>query len=197
MRFILAPLAILCLLFSTPVLAQGGPDSIYVPGKGYVEPWQLSSVKQARHFGGYTKKAKRKTTKVAGKKFTPSRSVSYHSSAAPWLAKAKADVGKSARQLGVPSRLWCADFLNQKLRQAGYRGTGSRAAKSFLKYGRRTSARPGAIAIYSRGKRGGHVAIVESVNGNTVTLVSGNCGRKGVCRYTRSAGAALEYRWPS
>jgi hypothetical protein len=65
MRFILAPLATLCLLFSTPVLAQGSADSIYVPGKGYVEPYQLTGHKQARHFGGYTKKYVAKKAKAS------------------------------------------------------------------------------------------------------------------------------------
>lgn len=199
MRFLLAPLAFLCLFIVQPAYAQGGPDSIYVPGKGYVEKWQVSGVKQARHFGGYTastskRKRKAKSTKVAGKTFTPSPSISFHSSAAPWLNEAKRHVGTNPT--GKRS-LWCADFVNLALERTGKNGTSSRAAKSFLKYGQRTSARPGAIAVYSRGKRGGHVAIVESVNGNTVTLVSGNCGRKGVCRYTRSVSSALAYVWPS
>jgi uncharacterized protein (TIGR02594 family) len=203
MRFILAPLATLCLLFSTPVLAQGGPDSIYVPGKGYVEPYQLTGHKQARHFGGYiasTSKRKRKSrsTKVAGKRFTPSPSVSYHSSAAPWLADAKRYVGR-----GNPTarrNLWCARFINDRLARSGRKGTGSDLARSFVNGGQRLAApRPGAIAVYARGRNGtsGHAAIVESVEGNTVTLISGNCGRKGVCRYTRSVGSAIAYVWPS
>lgn len=199
-RAIAAPiiLGLFALFCASPLAAQGSANSIYVPGKGYVEPHQLGAVKQARHFGGYTKTAKAKrTVTVGGKSFTPSPSVSFYSSAAPWLAAAKADVGKSARQLGLPSRLWCADGTNKWLRQAGYSGTNSRAAKSFLAYGRRTTARPGAIAVYSRGKRGGHVAVVESVNGNVVTLVSANCGRKGVCRYSKSISAAIAYVWPS
>lgn len=183
MRFLAAIL--LCLTASFPALAEGGPDSIYVPGKGYVERWEAP--RQA-------KAAKRKAVTVAGKKFTPTPGiVSFYSDAAPWLADAQRYVGS-----GNPTSrrsLWCARFVNDRLARAGYRGTGSDAAKSFLQYGVRTTARPGAIAVYHR-KGGGHVAVVERVEGNTVTLVSGNCGRAGVCRYTRSVGAAISYRWP-
>lgn len=184
--------------FTLSAEAREGPDCIVkygLSGPVCVERAQASVIKQARKVQQAPKP--RKTT-VAGKTFTPSPSVSSYSSAAPWLAAAKADVGKSARQLGVPSRLWCADAANKWLRDAGHRGTGSRRAKDFLAHGRRLSGpQPGAIAVYHRGKNGGHVAIVESVNGNTVTLVSGNCGRQGVCRYTRSAGAAIAYMWPT
>jgi uncharacterized protein (TIGR02594 family) len=182
------------LFCASPLSAQGGPDSIYIPGKGYVEPWQASGVKPARHFGGYTKKSKRKT-KVAGRSFTPSASVSFYSSAAPWLEEARRYVGK-----GNPTSrrsLWCARFINDRLARAGKRGTGSDMAKSFLKLPR-TSARPGAIAVYNRGRnpKNGHAAIVEKVEGGRVTLISPNC-RGGVCRYSKPIGSAVAYVWPS
>lgn len=186
----------LCLTNTAFARDDGGPDSVRIctlNGCGYIN--QASASK----FGTYTpkeKKQKKKTVIVDGKKFTPTPgTVSHHSNAAPWLAEAQRHVGR-----GNPTgrrSLWCARFINDALARTGHRGTGSDLARSFAHYGRRLHAPlPGAIAIYSRGRNSGHVAIVESVNGGTVTLVSGNCGRAGVCRYTRSSSAAVAYVWP-
>ena len=72
--------------------------------------------------------------------------------------------------------LWCATFLNFVLERTGRRGTGSDMARSFASYGRRISGpQVGAIAVLSRGPRGGHVGIVSGVDedGNPI-LISGN-----------------------
>jgi uncharacterized protein (TIGR02594 family) len=86
-------------------------------------------------------------------------------------------------------RLWCATFMNFVLAKAGYAGTGSDAARSFVSYGRRIhEPRIGAIAVLTRGKRGGHVGIVTGIDksGNPIIL-SGNHGRKvGEGVYSRS-----------
>lgn len=89
------------------------------------------------------------------------------------VSAAKVHLGATAAQLGLPRRLWCADFMNQTLRRAGYQGTGSRQAKSFLA-NPRTTAHVGAIAVLSR-RGGGHVGIVSGFDerGNPV-IVSGN-----------------------
>src|SRR5258708_10837420 len=42
--------------------------------------------------------------------------------------------GATAPQVGVPSDLWCADFMNFILGQTGQSGTGSRSARSLLTY---------------------------------------------------------------
>ncbi len=73
-------------------------------------------------------------------------------------------------------KLWCATFMNMVLAKAGYAGTNSDAAKSFAYYGRRISEpRVGAIAVLSRGRRGGHVGVVSGVDshGNPI-IISGN-----------------------
>lgn len=96
------------------------------------------------------------------------------------VTQARQYVGASASQLGVPSSLWCADFLNLVLRKSGHQGTGSRMASSFASYGRRISGpQVGAIAVMSRGKRGGHVGIVSGIDasGNPI-IISGNHGRR-------------------
>lgn len=76
-------------------------------------------------------------------------------------------------------RLWCATFMNFVLAKLGYAGTHSDAARSFAYYGRRISEpRVGAIAVLTRGKRGGHVGVVSGIdkNGDPV-IISGNHNR--------------------
>jgi uncharacterized protein (TIGR02594 family) len=90
-------------------------------------------------------------------------------------------VGASSRQVGVPyPDLWCADFVNFVLRRTGYPTTNSRAAKSFLDYGKRIDQpRVGAIVVLTRGKNGGHVGIVRGTDGaGNIIVISGNHGNK-------------------
>lgn len=87
--------------------------------------------------------------------------------------------GATARQLGLPTQLWCADFMNFVLRKAGANGTHSRAARSFLKFGKRLDGpRVGAIAIFARrGPNSGHVGVVRGTDGDgNPIIVSGNHG---------------------
>lgn len=90
-------------------------------------------------------------------------------------------VGASSRQVGVPyPTLWCADFINFVLRRTGHPTTNSRAARSFLEYGKRiNSPRVGAIVVLTRGKNGGHVGIVRGTDGSgNPIVISGNHGNK-------------------
>ncbi|WP_156433611.1 TIGR02594 family protein [Bradyrhizobium retamae] len=76
--------------------------------------------------------------------------------------------------------LWCARFMNMVLQHSGYRGTGSDMASSFAKYGQRISGpQVGAIAVMSRGRRGGHVGIITGIDakGNPI-MISGNSGNR-------------------
>jgi uncharacterized protein (TIGR02594 family) len=69
--------------------------------------------------------------------------------------------------------LWCARFMNMVLEHSGYRGTGSDMANSFARYGQRVSGpQVGAIAVMSRGRRGGIDA-----KGNPI-MISGNNGNR-------------------
>jgi uncharacterized protein (TIGR02594 family) len=86
-------------------------------------------------------------------------------------------------------RLWCATFMNFVLENVGYPGTNSHAARSFAQYGERI-AKPevGAIAVLTRGKRGGHVGVISGVDahGNPV-IISGNHNKRvGESVYPRS-----------
>lgn len=90
------------------------------------------------------------------------------------VEQARSYMGRTGPSLGLPARLWCSDFLN--MLTGG--GTGSRLAKSWLAKPR---VRPqiGAIAVMSRGRRGGHVGVVSGFDedGNPI-IVSGNHGRR-------------------
>jgi uncharacterized protein (TIGR02594 family) len=76
--------------------------------------------------------------------------------------------------------LWCARFMNFVLKRTGRKGTGSDMARSFASYGHRVGGpQVGAIAVLSRGKRGGHVGVVSGVDkGGNPIIISGNHGRR-------------------
>jgi uncharacterized protein (TIGR02594 family) len=87
--------------------------------------------------------------------------------------------GRTAKQLGLPTQLWCADFMNFVLHKAGGKGTHSRAARSFLQFGKKLDGpRVGAIAImYRKGPNNGHVGVVRGTDGQgNPIVVSGNHG---------------------
>ncbi len=89
--------------------------------------------------------------------------------------------GKTAGQLGLPAKLWCADFMNYVLNKAGGNGTHSRSARSFLQFGKRLDGpRVGAIVIFARGgSNSGHVGVVRGTDGEgNPIVVSGNHGHK-------------------
>ena len=94
--------------------------------------------------------------------------------------------------------LWCARFMNMVLQHSGYRGTGSDMANSFAKYGQRVSGpQVGAIAVMTRGRRGGHVGIITGVDakGNPI-MISGNNGNR-VREAPVSRGRIYAYVMPS
>lgn len=96
------------------------------------------------------------------------------------------------------SRLWCARFMNMVLERSGHKGTGSDMARSFASYGQRISGpQVGAIAVMSRGRRGGHVGVVSGIDakGNPI-VISGNHGRR-VAEASYSRGRIYAYVMPS
>lgn len=102
------------------------------------------------------------------------------------VAQARRYIGSNPTGMGA---LWCAQFMNMVLEKSGRRGTGSNMANSFANYGTRISGpRVGAIAVMSRGGRGGHVGIVSGIDasGNPI-IISGNHNRRvGEAAYPRS-----------
>lgn len=106
--------------------------------------------------------------------------------------------GRTARQIGVPAQLWCADFMNFVLKRTGARGTNSRAARSFLQYGKILDGpRVGAIAVLRRaGANSGHVGVVRGTDGKgNPILVSGNHGPT-VMQSIYNANRVLAYVMP-
>ncbi|ANW04490.1 TIGR02594 family protein [Bradyrhizobium icense] len=94
--------------------------------------------------------------------------------------------------------LWCARFMNMVLQHSGYRGTGSDMASSFAKYGQRISGpQVGAIAVMSRGRRGGHVGVITGIDakGNPI-MISGNSGNR-VREMPVSRGRIYAYVMPT
>ncbi|MBB5052668.1 uncharacterized protein (TIGR02594 family) [Afipia massiliensis] len=94
--------------------------------------------------------------------------------------------------------LWCARFMNMVLEKSGHKGTGSDMARSFASYGQRISGpQVGAIAVMSRGRRGGHVGVVSGIDakGNPI-VISGNHGRR-VAEASYSRGRIYAYVMPS
>ena len=112
------------------------------------------------------------------------------------VAEARSFIGK-----GNPtgrSSLWCARFMNMVLQKTGHKGTGSDMASSFARYGQRVSGpQVGAIAVMSRGRRGGHVGVVSGIDakGNPI-IISGNHGHR-VAESTYSRGRIYAYVMPS
>ena len=110
-------------------------------------------------------------------------------------------VAEARRYLGTNptgrSRLWCGNFMNLVLKRSGLPVTGSNMARSFASYGHRVSGpQIGAIAVMSRGRRGGHVGVVSGIDphGNPI-IISGNHGRR-VAESVYSRGRIYAYVMP-
>jgi len=90
---------------------------------------------------------------------------------------------------------WCADFMNLVEQKAGREGSGSRAARSYLAYGKKVSKpQVGDIVVLSR-TGGGHVGYFMGWKDGKIELLSGNHGRKvGIGTYPTSR--VLGYRRP-
>jgi uncharacterized protein (TIGR02594 family) len=78
---------------------------------------------------------------------------------------------------------WCASFINWCLKKAGFHGTNSARARSFLAWGKEISleeARRGDIVVLSRGTNPsfGHVGFFAGREQDSVLLLGGNQGNK-------------------
>lgn len=95
---------------------------------------------------------------------------------------------------------WCSAFVNWVMKQAGYKGTGSAAARSWLTYGvELQSPMLGCIVVLKRGNnpQSGHVCFyVEEVANNMIRCLGGNQGDQ--VKYSLYSKAdVLSYRWPA
>src|SRR5262249_2211434 len=69
---------------------------------------------------------------------------------------------------------WCSAFANWCVEKAGYEGTDSAWAKSWLTWGKNlTTPRRGCIAVFTRGD-GGHVGFYISQTSSVIKVLGGN-----------------------
>lgn len=85
---------------------------------------------------------------------------------APFGMKRASFTDGGARSTFVRGRLICAINVVRELRARGYNPPNTARAKDLLHYGSASSGNPGDVAIFSRGKRGGHAAIVAGFGPN-------------------------------
>lgn len=72
------------------------------------------------------------------------------------------------------STFWCSAFVNWCVEKAGFAGSNSAWARSWLNWGRSVSRpRRGCIAVFSRGT-GGHVAFYVDAVGSEYRVLGGN-----------------------
>lgn len=102
---------------------------------------------------------------------------------------------------------WCASFVNWVMRQAGYSGTNSAAAKSWKSWGSASGPRYGAITVLRR-RRSGHDASTGSSSGyhvgfmtqqgaGKIQLLGGNQGNMVKLSNFNLSGYDIEaQRWP-
>lgn len=131
----------------------------------------------------------------------------------PWVRIARGEIGQTEILPGgnpriaeyrsvvgsAPGENWCAAFMAWVLKQAGYSGPWSAAARSFLHFGTECELKPGAIAVLWRASPQdwrGHVAIVIKPGLEMMDLLGGNQGgRVAIKKYPRAR--LLGCRWPA
>lgn len=120
----------------------------------------------------------------------------------PWMKVAENEIGQQEIRGGENKRIieyhatttlkakedeipWCSSFVNWCLRQVGFAGTGSAAAKSWLTWGDKIDTpEPGCICVIRRKQQGHdlatgsssgyHVAFWEKEENGRVFLLGGN-----------------------
>jgi uncharacterized protein (TIGR02594 family) len=126
-----------------------------------------------------------------------------------WMAVAREELGRQVAELpGTASNpriedyhattgggaapdsvAWCSSFVNFCVAQAGGQGTRSKAARSWMTWGRDAGAfEPGCIVVLSRGAAPkGHVGFFAGFDGDRIQLLGGNQGdRISIASFDRS-----------
>lgn len=105
------------------------------------------------------------------------------------ISMASSFLGKTASDLGLPSTLWCADFMNMLF------GGSDRTAFSYINRGIKANHGCVNCVAVTKRKGGGHVGIVKGYdkNGNPI-LISGNHKRRvGVGTYNKNIVVAYRF----
>jgi uncharacterized protein (TIGR02594 family) len=93
---------------------------------------------------------------------------------------------------------WCSAFMNWVMKEAGYNGTLSLAARSWMAWGRPIKPRIGAVLVFKRGKEPwqGHVGLHAGEEGDFYLVLGGNQGDAvSIERYAKHR--LLGARWPT
>jgi len=107
----------------------------------------------------------------------------------------------SSTNLGAPFSLrdetpWCSAFVNWCVERSGYEGTDSAWARSWLTWGKRTTApRRGCIVVLSRDVNAGHVGFFVGATTSGVKVLGGNQANQ-VCVSTYPRERVLGFRLP-
>ncbi len=95
---------------------------------------------------------------------------------------------------------WCSSFVNWSLTQAGFAGTGSALARSWLDWGEPLDApRTGCIVVLTRDDPSswkGHVGFFLRIEADRIYLLGGNQLDQ-VCEHFYPLANVLAYRWPA
>lgn len=101
---------------------------------------------------------------------------------------------------------WCASFVNWVVKKAGYKGTNSAAAASWVKWGAATTARQGAICVIYNAKAansslstsGNHVGFLVRETSSHYVLLGGNQSNSvKESSFAKTKWRLKAYRWPS
>lgn len=91
---------------------------------------------------------------------------------------------------------WCSSFTNWCIEHAGYRGTKSAWARSWLSWGEvLKQPKRGCVVVFSRGAGSGHVGFFLKEVGDSVLVLGGNQNNS-VCEALYPKDRLLGYRWP-
>jgi len=91
---------------------------------------------------------------------------------------------------------WCSAFVNWCVEASGYAGTDSAWARSWLNWGKKTTApKVGTIVVFSRGTSSGHVAFFVSRTASQIKVLGGNQSNS-VCIQNYPASRHLGFRDP-
>lgn len=91
---------------------------------------------------------------------------------------------------------WCALFVNAVLAEAGLKGTGSLAARSFEQWGEKLAApAPGAVLVFVR-KGGGHVGFYVGESVDAFRVFGGNQSNR-VNEIWVAKSRLTAIRWPA
>ena len=107
--------------------------------------------------------------------------------------------GKHTRSLSALLKVnprktpWCAAFANAVLKKSGKKGTGSLSARSFMSWGKRTTAPRSGDVVILRNKHGYHVGFYVGRKGNQVLVIGGNQSNS-VKVTAYSARSVVQYR---